>query len=295
MQTRPKPSHHSAAYGAWFKDPLVAEAYPSRPTYPDEVFSLLTSLIPGRPEAAAVLDLGAGTGDLARRLAPLVARVDAVDASSAMMERGKALSGGNHPRLKWILGTAEEAALSPPYGLASAGESLHWMDWDVVLPRVAQALAPGAVLAIVNRNWDGPPALRDRLIPIFTRYSPVPDYRPYDLIAELTSRGLFREVGRQRCGPAPWTPTIADYLECRHSQRGGSRTHMGPDMVAGFDAAVMALLEELCLDGTITQRDGRLQLQVTANVVWGVPAPDDARQDEGSKGNDPDHPTPRSE
>ena len=276
MQRQPKPSHHSAEYGAWFKDPLVAEAYPSRPPYPDDVISLLLSLVTGG--SPAVLDLGAGTGDLARRLAPLVERVDAVDASAAMIERGKALPGGDHAHLRWILGMAEEAPLTPPYGLATAGESLHWMDWDEVLPRVARALAPGAVLAIVNRNWDGPPALRERLLPIFTRYSPVPDYRPYDVIAELTSRRLFAEVSRQRCGPAPWTPTVAEYLECRHSQRGGSRTHMGPDMVAAFDAAVTALLEELCRDGTLAEHDGRLQLQVTAMVVWGRPLVEQVEQ-----------------
>jgi SAM-dependent methyltransferase len=267
VQRREKPSHHSAAYGAWFKDPLVAQAYPRRPPYPDEAIALLASLTAG--DSMAVLDLGAGTGDLARRLAPLVGRVDAVDASEAMVAQGKALPGGDHPHLRWIIGTAEAAPLEPPYALATAGESLHWMDWEVVLPRVARALAPGAVLAIANRSWDGPPALRDRLVPIFERYSPVPDYRPYDLIAELTSWGLFAEVGRRRCGPALWTPTVAEYVECRHSQRGGSRTHMGPDTVAAFDAAIAGVLAELCRDGTLEERDGHLQLSVTSTVVWG--------------------------
>ena len=252
----------------------MAQAYPTRPPYPDEVIALLTSLVPdGAVAEARVLDLGAGTGDLARRLAPLVRRVDAVDASEAMMQIGEALPGGDHPRLRWILGMAEDAPLDPPCALATAGESLHWMDWDVVLPRVARSLVPGASLAIVNRSWDGPPALRERLIPIFERYSPVTDYRPYDMIAELVSRGLFAETGRQRYGPAPWTPTVDEYVECRHSQRGFSRTHMGEEAVSAFDAAVVAVLDELCRDGTIPERDGRLQLSVTANVVWGKPLP----------------------
>jgi SAM-dependent methyltransferase len=270
--SRPKPSHHSAAYGAWFKDQLVAQAYPTRPPYPDEVVSLLVSLVAGGAvDGAAVLDLGAGTGDLARRLAPLVGRVDAVDPSEAMVEIGRALPGGNHPHIRWMLGMAEEAPLDPPYALATAGDSLHWMDWDVVLPRVARSLAPGAVLAIVSRSWDGPPALRERLVPIFERYSPVIDYRPYDMIAELTARELFDEVGRQRLGPSPWTPTVEEYVECRHSQRGFSRTHMGPEATAAFDAAVVEVLEEGIGDGTIAEREGRLQLSVTASVVWGTP------------------------
>jgi SAM-dependent methyltransferase len=270
----PKPSHHSADYAAWFRDPLIAQAYPHRPPYPNAVFSLLASLVAGG--AGAVLDLGAGTGDLARRLAamaPLVTRVDAVDASAAMVEQGKSLPGGDHPRLRWIVGMAEEAPLTPPYALATAGESLHWMAWEVVLPRMARALAPGAVLAVVERNWGGPPAMRERLLPLYQRYSPVRDYRPYDLIAELTARGLFVETGRQRSDPVPWTPTVAEYLACQHSQRSCSRTHMGPAAVAAFDAAVVSMLEELCRQGAIAERDGRLQLAVTATVVWGRPAP----------------------
>ena len=268
----PKPSHLSAAYGAWFRDPLVAEAYPMRPPYPQEVITLLASLVPEESlQAGRLLDLGAGTGDLARRLAPLAARVDAVDASEAMMEIGKALPGGDHPNIRWILGLAEEAPLEPPYALATAGESLHWMDWDVVLPRVARAFVRGAVLATVTRSWESPRTLHERLIPIFERYSPVKDYRPFDVIAEITSRGLFAEVGRQRCGPTPWTPTIEEYVECRHSQRGFSRTHMGPEATAGFDAAVIRVLEDSIRDGTIAERNGRLQLSVTSGVTWGRP------------------------
>ena len=59
MQQRAKPSHHAAAYGAWFKDLLIAQAYPSRPPYPDDVITHLTSLVvPAAGQASAVLDLG---------------------------------------------------------------------------------------------------------------------------------------------------------------------------------------------------------------------------------------------
>jgi hypothetical protein len=39
--TEPKPSHLSTEYGAWFKDALLAAAYPARPAYPDGVMLLL--------------------------------------------------------------------------------------------------------------------------------------------------------------------------------------------------------------------------------------------------------------
>src|SRR5215468_8532737 len=96
----PKPPTWSGEYGAWFKDPGVVAAYHRRPPYPAEVFELLAALAVDDPRA--VLDVGAGTGDVARRLAPLVARVDAVDFSPGMIEKGKTLPGGDHPNLRWI-------------------------------------------------------------------------------------------------------------------------------------------------------------------------------------------------
>src|SRR5262245_11507173 len=77
-----KPAGLAPEYAAQFQDRSVADAYHHRPPYPDEVFAILTGLITCEPRA--VLDAGCGTGDIARRLAPLVARVDAVDFSPAM-------------------------------------------------------------------------------------------------------------------------------------------------------------------------------------------------------------------
>ena len=270
---RPKPSHHSAAYGAWFQDPLIVEVYDRRPPYPEGVVRRLVALAEGVGEGGAaggaVLDLGAGTGDLARRLAPRVGRVDAVDMSVGMMEKGKGLPGGDRANLRWILSAAETVSLEGPFRLATAGESLHWMDWEVVLPRVGTALEPGAVLAIVSRSWGNVPGLRERMTPLYERYSPVKDYRPYDMIAELESRGLFKKVGSERCGPEAWTPTVDEFMECAYSQRGTSRTHMGPEATAGFDADVRKVLAEMVAEGAIEMREGRLQLDVRSTVTWG--------------------------
>src|SRR5712691_5653024 len=94
-----KPSHLSGDYGAWFKDPLIVAAYPSRPAYPAAAIQVLADLVVDSPRV--VLDVGCGTGDLARRLAPLVARVDAVDFSPAMIEQGRRQSGGDAANLRW--------------------------------------------------------------------------------------------------------------------------------------------------------------------------------------------------
>jgi len=94
--------------------------------------------------------VGCGRGELARPLAQRVERVDAVDVSHAMIEQGKKLPSGNHPHLRWVQGRIEEVPLQPPYALVTAGASLHWMDWKMVMPRFAELLLEGAFLAEVG-------------------------------------------------------------------------------------------------------------------------------------------------
>ncbi len=267
---RPKPKHWQPEYGAWFQDAGIVAAYPNRPPYPPETCTILTGLL-AADVPRAVLDVGCGTGDLARRLAPLVERVDAVDLSAGMIARGQGLPGGDDPRIRWIRAAAEDAPLAPPYALITAGESIHWMQWDALMPRLAAALAPGGALAIVERDWEGPPALWARLLPLFARYSANKDFQPSDVIAELESRGLFRKTGERRAGPAPWRPTVDEYIACRHSQNGFSRERMARGEAEAFDAAVREALRETIEIGAVTERDGRLELAVTAMVVWGEP------------------------
>ena len=261
----PKPKHLGPEYGAQFQDQSVADAYPNRPPYPAAIFAALAELLPDA--SRAVLDVGCGTGDVARPLAPLVARVDAVDVSEAMIAQGRRQPGGDAPNLNWIHATVEEAALSPPYGLITAGESLHWLAWEVVFPRFVEVLLPDGVLAMIGRDWDTDPA---REFPIIGRYSTNREFRPYNLVDELTTRGLFEQLGQRRVGPESWLPTIAEYIECRHSQNGLSRERMGREADA-FDAEMRALLEDLCREGVIECRDDRLVLAIEATITWGRP------------------------
>jgi len=224
---------------------------------------LLRGLILDEPRR--LLDIGCGTGELARRLAPFVDRVDAVDFSHAMLELAKTLPGGDAPNIRWIESAVEDAELQPPYALITAGESLHWMEWDVVLPKLARALAANGMLAVLERAFDGPPWMHEPVQPLVERYSPVRDYRPHALIDELEQRALLVTAGQQACGPEPWSPTIDEYLEARHSQRGLSRTHMGAQAVHAFDTQVREALEPL------VDRDSRLPLHVGARVTWGKP------------------------
>ncbi len=118
-----KPDFYGPEHGSAFQLASVVAAYPSRPPYPEAVFDRLSRLLPGTP--CVVLDLGCGTGAMAHRLTDIVERVDALDISASKVEAGKRLPGGDDPRLRWMVGRAEDAPLDPPYSLVTAAASLH--------------------------------------------------------------------------------------------------------------------------------------------------------------------------
>src|SRR5579875_2050425 len=96
-QTQDKPARWAAARATAFEDQSVVDRYHLRPPYPQAVLDTLAELAAVAPRT--VLDVGAGTGELARRLVRQVARLDALDRSAAMIARGRTLPGGDHPRL----------------------------------------------------------------------------------------------------------------------------------------------------------------------------------------------------
>lgn len=239
----------------------MADAYPFRVPYPDEVFDFLLELINDEPRV--VLDLGTGTGDIARRMAPRVERVDAVDVSAAMIAKGKALGGGDAGNLTWIEGKAEEARLTPPYALVTAGESLHWMDWEVLLPRLAGALTPNGCLAIVQRE-EQPPPWQDALMDLIISFSKLGKYQEYDLAAILESRGLFQLLGRRTVEAQHTEQPVDDYLRSFHSRASLSGERLGPDGVRDFDDRLRETVRPWA-------KDGVLALQWAPSIVWGRP------------------------
>ncbi len=249
--------------GRVFSDAEVAALYRYRAPYPREVFDILMHLV---VEPRHVLDAGAGTGALARELAPLVARVDAVDPSAAMIAEGRALAGGDDPRINWIQGRAEDAPLSPPYGLIVAGASLHWMDPTVVLRRFRDALAPGAHLAIVHNDFAPPHAMATgAALDVIRRYSPLKEEPPEyaDRVKSLVDRGLFELEGERHTTPVPFEQSIDDVLNSLHSTSTLSRVTLG-DRLTSFDNDMRAALAPF--------GKGPLRSDIVAYIAWGRPS-----------------------
>lgn len=257
----PKNARMRAGQYTAFQDPSVIAAYGYRPPYPVETFAILAGLLAG-DAPRRVLDLGCGTGLIARALLPFVDAIDAVDVSAGMIAAGKRLPGGDDPRINWIVGRAEEAALAPPYALATAGDSLHWMDWHAVLPNVGAALAARGVLAIIE-NEQEPPPWHAALLPVIRRYSTIKHYVPFKVADEVERLGLFAVHGRHTTAPVPFVQSVDDYVASFHGRSSFSRERMTPGEYAAFDAAVRAILAPYDAEP--------VTLSLVTTLVWGRP------------------------
>lgn len=245
------------AYAAAFQDKSVVEAYRYRPRYPASTFDILTQLISTHP--SAVLDVGCGSGDIARQLVERVERVDAVDFSHHMIEQGKQLPNGNHPRLHWLYGRLEEVQLQPPYALVTAGESMNWLDWNIVMPLLREVLVDGAYLAMIARQIT--PDIWSLLGEV------IPRYRTDSYVSQPhknQEHSLFQQVGESTTEPYTLVQSLDDVVESYHSRAGFSRERMGPVQAEAFDhEAKKALLS--------SYPDGVVPFQVRAHIIWGFP------------------------
>ena len=255
------PFLHGAHNAERFQDQSVVDRYHLRPAYPPETFTILNKLIVDEPRA--VLDVGCGTGNVARPLTEYVEHIDAVDLSLPMLERARALPGGYSPKVRWLHGRAEDVELEPPYALVTAGESLHWMEWDVVLPRFAQLLMPHGVLAIVH-IVDQPVPWREGYFQIEQRFTNNPSYVPFDWIVELEKYGLFQKLGERETASVEVSQTVEDYIAAKHARSILSLDTMTTEQATQFDTEMQTLLLPYALDGLLT-------FSVVGGISWGKP------------------------
>ena len=258
---QPKPDFWGKQFATRFQNQNVVDRYHLRAKYPPETFRILANLITDEPRV--LLDAGSGTGDVARHMLDYAERIDAVDISIPMMERGKALPGGDSPKIRWLHGAIEDISLSPPYALVTTGQSLHWMDWGIVLPRFARLLTPHGMLAVVDVEVV-PTTGSEDLLKIIRRFSTNPHYQPVDIIEELEKRQLFQKEGESSTAPVPFEQSVEDQIEGFHSQSSLSRDHMTPENAAAFDAEMRELLN-------LHAQDGKITIQVYSHIVWGKP------------------------
>jgi trans-aconitate 2-methyltransferase len=151
--------------------------------------------------AGDVYDLGCGTGAHARAIAERWPdrAVIGIDASPEMLEKAAATTSS----VRWMEGRVESWRPPAPAALVFSNAVLHWADGHAELfPRLAQAVAPGGVLAVqMPRSFSQPSHVLMRRTaqegPWAARLAPLLRQDPvagpetyYDLLAPLAVGGI---------------------------------------------------------------------------------------------------------
>jgi SAM-dependent methyltransferase len=124
-----------------------------RAGYPEALFHRLKAHGIGHT-GQNILDIGTGTGYLARPLAKQGAEVTGLDPSSELLAVAEQLDQEQNVTILYVQGRAEKLPFPDhSFHVVTAGQCWHWFQRDQVSREVYRVLKPGGKIAIVHFDW----------------------------------------------------------------------------------------------------------------------------------------------
>ncbi len=121
--------------------------------YPSELFERLKQFDVGLPEQK-ILDIGTGTGYLARPLAKQGSHLVGLDPSDKLLEQAKKLDQENNVSVRYVTGQAENLPFKDnSFDVVTAGQCWHWFDRKKAVHEVYRVIKKGGKLIIVHFDW----------------------------------------------------------------------------------------------------------------------------------------------
>lgn len=241
-----------------FCEPNVVSTYTCRPPYPQETFQILESI--GANSSATVLDLGTGTGEIARTLSKQVRHIDAIDHSKPMIELAESSAGGRAANLRWICANAEENQYDKEYDVIIAAESIQWIHWKKAFKHLRKFLKPNGRFVIIERTCQEP-LPENELHELFFEYTRF--VSAVDVVESLQKHQLWSLIGFQETRIVPFSQSPEEYINAIHSRNGCARHIMGSERAKKFDREITALLKKYGVKDLVNFRIG-------ARVFWGT-------------------------
>ena len=135
----------------WGKTSADYSAY--RTEYPKSLFDVLNALGIGLP-GQIILDLGTGTGTLARGLAERGAKVLGVDISPNQIAEARRLAERENLDIRFSVAAAEDIDFAESsFDAVTVAQAWVYFDAARVIPKVLRVLSREGCLALTHVNW----------------------------------------------------------------------------------------------------------------------------------------------
>jgi ubiquinone/menaquinone biosynthesis C-methylase UbiE len=124
-----------------------------RPGYPESFYNLMLQLGVGKPNQR-ILDLGTGTGVLARAFAQRGSKITGIDISQEQIDEAKKLSEAANLNVEYIVGNAEDYNFPQHFfDIASSGQSWLYFNPLKMLENLRNTLVPNGKLVLTHLSW----------------------------------------------------------------------------------------------------------------------------------------------
>jgi SAM-dependent methyltransferase len=124
-----------------------------RAGFPQRLFDRLAIMGVGLP-GQRILDLGTGTGTLARGFALRGSTVTGLDPAEALMAEARRLDQEAGVSVEYVTGRAEDTGLpDAAFDIVGAGQCWHWFKRDQAACEARRLLRPSGRLLIAHYDW----------------------------------------------------------------------------------------------------------------------------------------------
>jgi SAM-dependent methyltransferase len=217
-----------------------------RAGFPPELFDRLAKGFGIGLPGQRALDLGTGTGTIARQLALRGVETTGLDLSLPLMAQARELDAVAGATVNYVEGRAEGTGLpATSFDVVTAGQCWHWFDAPKAVAEVRRLLKPGGALVICSFDWLPLPGnvveATERLIvahnPLWTLGGGLGIHPRYTL--DVATAG-FRSI--ETFSFDEDTPYAHEAWRGRIRASAGIAASLSPERVEAFDSELAALL-----------------------------------------------------